>query len=67
MGFLGKLFDIILIIIFVPIVILKFILAGLTKKPAYGPKKNKNEIEAEFEVEDTSSKDAQVGRNSKEH
>lgn len=52
MGFLGKLFDIILLIILIPIVILKFILAWITKKPAYGPKKDSNEIEAEFTVED---------------
>tara|TARA_Y100000310_G_C20703003_1_gene831830 strand:+ start:1110 stop:1274 length:165 start_codon:yes stop_codon:yes gene_type:complete len=52
MGFLAKLFDIILIIILVPIVIIKFIWSWITKKPAYGKKKDPNEIEAEFTVED---------------
>lgn len=59
MGFWGKLFDIILLIILIPIVILKFIFSWLTGKSAYGGKKEKNpdEIEAEFTVEDSDKKD----------
>ena len=50
MGLLAKLFDIILLIILIPLVILKFIFSWLTGKPAYSPKKDPNEIEAEFTV-----------------
>ena len=58
MGFWGKLFDIILLIILVPIVIIKFLWSWLTGKPVYGEKKEKNpnEIEAEFTVEDSDKK-----------
>ncbi|MCR4335463.1 MAG: hypothetical protein NUV57_02910 [archaeon] len=56
MSFWAKLFDLILLIILVPVVILKFIWSWLSGKPAYGPSKGKrkgpNEIDVEFSVEE---------------